>query len=82
MLQRDRTVGEVRLDAAAELRLQATVRRLGGRVITTADTNTAEAVAAALEAVQRTLAVLVHIAEAEQPDNIIVFHPPNYDRAG
>ena len=64
---KETTVGEVRLDLEAELRLQATAVRLGGRIIRTGDTNTAEAVNAALEAVQRTLAVLEHVAAAELP---------------
>ncbi len=60
---KDTTVGMVRLDADAEARFLAHVKRAGGRVLTTGDgdTSTAEAVNAVLEAVQRTLAVLEHV---------------------
>ena len=58
---KDTTVGTVELTAAAELRLQAAVRRCGGVVLTTGEDAAAEAVAGALEAVQRTLAVLEHV---------------------
>lgn len=58
---KDTTVGTVELTAAAELRLQSAVRRLGGAVLTTGENSAAEAVAGALEAVQRTLAVLEHV---------------------
>lgn len=58
---KDTTVGTVYLDADAEARFLAHVKRAGGRVLTTGDESTAEAVGAALEAVQRTLAVLEHV---------------------
>lgn len=64
---KDTTVGTVELTAAAELRLQSAVRRLGGVVSTTGQNSAAEAVAGALEAVQRTLAVLEHVLEPELP---------------
>lgn len=70
MLQRDTTVGTVFLDDASEKRLNAQVRRCGGRVITTGENTAAEAVTGALEAVERTLAVLELLLEPE-PDNLI-----------
>lgn len=68
MLQRDTTVGTVFLGEAAERRLHAHVLRAGGRIITTAETTAAEAVADALETVQRTLAVLELLVE---PDDLL-----------
>ncbi len=81
---KDTTVGTVDLTAAGEARfLKAALRR--GAVIVSAtapETDTAEAVAAALAVVERTLDALEHVLEADGLPDIIVDRPPRYDRAG
>lgn len=81
---RDSTAGTVDLTAAGEARLLAHVLRRGGYVVraTAPEASTAEAVAAALAVVERTLDALEHVVAAAEPSNIIRDVLPPYGRAG
>lgn len=72
---RDSTAGTVDLTAAGEARFLAHVLRRGGYIVraTAPEAEAAEAVAAALALVERTLDALEHVAAADVP-------PVIYDR--